>query len=763
MTLWCFLLASIACSTDAIPTAPSGPEQNRLVASVSIAPGDLVIAPDETFQLSPVVKSARGRVVNGRTVTWSSSDESVVRIDRLGNIVAGHEGTATIRANVEGVTGTATVDVRGEVVQIEIDAPARAFAEGGTQQLSATYIYRNGARRAAGKLFWRSSDPGRLVVDGDGLLRGLRPGDVRVNGQGRGKSSTLELTVEDTEEETVTVSADEIEMTVGDSVQLWADVLNSNGDRLSRKVKWSSSDPAVASVDDEGLVKALSAGSATVYAKSGNVSDSTLVTVVEGTTSSDSDGSTSDGTSDDGDTDDGSTTTSTESTSLPGTVSNLAVKTSYTTYNSVTLTFTEVDDGTGQPADYDVRYIESPMDGQWGSASSVTKGTCATPLQGTSIGATMTCSVEGLQASTSYDFQLVAYRGTLNEDAVFGELSNVATEVTADAPIVVDVVPSSFEIEVEQTKQLEASVTDVYGNPVDATVSWSTSSSYVATVDNSGLVSGQEAGDATITASAEGDSDSSDATVTSTESTTSSSDDGGSTSTTSGEGGAHEPSSFTKITERGFSAFDEDGWSDQRNSNLSLVDGALQQRHPGAEDWDDCSATGGGWEGGKGGSTSQGTFADKKALYLHVWVKLSSNFEGHGSGVNKYIFIRGNGGGAEVAYILFRGVDSGTLKVNMNAQGQYNDNMSSAAVSRDQWVEIEAIFVQNSAIDVADGEYHQWVNGVKTSEHFDVLYAINTNKDHFDAVRINPTWGGVGDCLTHNQFIWTDHIYVSGQ
>src|SRR5439155_496997 len=73
---------------------------------------------------------------------------------------------------------------------------------------------------------------------------------------------------------------------------------------------------------------------------------------------------------------------------------------------SVTLAFTEVSDGTGYPASYDVRYAASPI--AWGAASAVTRGTCATPLAGRSIGARLTCTVFGLVASTPYGFQVAA-------------------------------------------------------------------------------------------------------------------------------------------------------------------------------------------------------------------------------------------------------------------------------------------------------------------------------------------------------------------
>src|SRR5205823_5457815 len=100
----------------------------------------------------------------------------------------------------------------------------------------------------------------------------------------------------------------------------------------------------------------------------------------------------------------------------PGAVTNLTA--GGLTDTSVTLSFTEVNDGTGLPASYDVRYAVRPL--SWGSAAEVGRGTCTVPVVGTLIGTMRSCTVLGLVASTTYDFQVLPFRGTLNVNAVFG-------------------------------------------------------------------------------------------------------------------------------------------------------------------------------------------------------------------------------------------------------------------------------------------------------------------------------------------------------
>ncbi len=194
---------------------------------------------------------------------------------------------------------------------------------------------------------------------------------------------------------------------------------------------------------------------------------------------------------------------------VPGAVTDLAV--AGTSDTSLTLSFTEVTDGGGHPASYDIRGVAGSTLTWGSSAPSVKRGTCATPVAGTTIGAKRTCTVLGLTASTTYSFELVAYRGTLTVNAVFGSLSNVATGTTAAAAPAavasVKVTPATGSIAVGGTLQLTATPQDSAGRALSGrTVTWTSSKSSIASVSGSGLVTGVGAGSATITAASGGKS-----------------------------------------------------------------------------------------------------------------------------------------------------------------------------------------------------------------------------------------------------------------
>lgn len=80
--------------------------------------------------------------------------------------------------------------------------------------------------------------------------------------------------------ESVTVSPGESTLASGATIQLAAKVADQNGDAIAdTEVTWSSSNDAVATVSDSGLVTAVASGTATVTAASGSAKGTATVTV----------------------------------------------------------------------------------------------------------------------------------------------------------------------------------------------------------------------------------------------------------------------------------------------------------------------------------------------------------------------------------------------------------------------------------------------------------------------------------------------------
>jgi len=300
--------------------------------------------------------------------------------------------------NLTVATGRIGTPAAPSVASVTVAPTAASVAIGGPLGFGATLKDASGSVLTGLGVAWTSSNTAVATVSGSGTATGLSAGSATITVTSGGISGSATLTVTGpVPVASVTVSPTPVNQLVGAAQQLAVTLKDASGNILTgRTVTWASSNGAVAKVSGSGLETGLSVGTATITASSGGVSSGSPITV---------------------------------NATKPGTVGDITVVGKADT--SVTLSFSEVGDGAGLPASYDIRFAAGSL--SWGSASDVTRGICAAPLAGTAIGAKRTCTVNGLAAATGYQFQVVAFRGTLNVNAVFGSLSSVASGTTTAA------------------------------------------------------------------------------------------------------------------------------------------------------------------------------------------------------------------------------------------------------------------------------------------------------------------------------------------
>lgn len=278
---------------------------------------------------------------------------------------------------------------------------------------------------------------------------------------------------------TVSVTPLASTLTIGQTLQLAAAALNYSGAVVTGNIpSWSSSNKSVITVSSTGLVKPVAPGTATVSATiSGRTGKATLIV-----------------------------------TGAPavGAITNLAVASTNDT--SAVVTFTAVGDATGTATMVDIRYATVPFTWATATSAKITSATCASSKPSAPVGSTITCNIGGLKPATTYDFQLVAYTGTLNLNAVFGALSNIAAATTTStAQIVVATVasvvvsPSTSNGTIGVKLPLTVTVRDKSNNLMTGKpVTWKSSNTGIATVDTLGTTMGMAAGTATFTATVAG-------------------------------------------------------------------------------------------------------------------------------------------------------------------------------------------------------------------------------------------------------------------
>ena len=257
-----------------VPTVP--------VASVTVTPATASLTVGQTVQLSATPKDANGNPLTGRTIVWSSSDNTIATVNGSGLVTGvGAGGPVTITATSEGQSGTATVNVTlAPVASVTVSPSSANVAITGTVQLTATPKDANGNPLTGRAISWSSSDNTIATVNSSGLVTGVAAGTVTITATSEGKSGTASITVAGAPVATVTVTPASASVQAGQTVQLTATLKDANGNILTgRVVTWSSNNTSVANVNSSGLVTGNGAGSATITAASEGKSGTSAITV----------------------------------------------------------------------------------------------------------------------------------------------------------------------------------------------------------------------------------------------------------------------------------------------------------------------------------------------------------------------------------------------------------------------------------------------------------------------------------------------------
>lgn len=167
------------------------------VTRVDVLPPTVTLEIGGTTSLSATTKDFAGRTLTGRSVAWTSSNQSVARVDAVtGQVAAVAPGTATISATSEGVSGTAQVTVSAiAVASIEISPGGGSLYAGRSLQLSPTTKDSQGGVLTNRGVTWSSSNSGIAAVTSDGLVSALAFGSATITATSEGVSSSVTISV----------------------------------------------------------------------------------------------------------------------------------------------------------------------------------------------------------------------------------------------------------------------------------------------------------------------------------------------------------------------------------------------------------------------------------------------------------------------------------------------------------------------------------------------------------------------------------------
>ncbi|MBO4756401.1 MAG: Ig domain-containing protein, partial [Bacteroidales bacterium] len=252
--------------------ACGGQELDVPVSSVTISRPSAELVIGETVQITATVIPSDA---TDKNILWSSANPSVATVSNGGLVTAVAEGSTEITASAGGKKASCKVTVSKKVVEVssvELNKTELSLVKGASETLIATV---NPADATNKTIIWDSRDASVASVDGDGKVTALAGGTTVITAMASGKVASCTVTVSVPVE---SLSLDQTSVTLAENESITLTATVGPADATDKTVTWSSSNPAIATVED-GKVTAIKEGSATITAKAGEKSATCQVTV----------------------------------------------------------------------------------------------------------------------------------------------------------------------------------------------------------------------------------------------------------------------------------------------------------------------------------------------------------------------------------------------------------------------------------------------------------------------------------------------------
>ena len=506
--------------------------------SISISPFSPSLAAGTSLQLKAVGIFQDGSTQNlTGSVTWSSSAASVASVTPAGLLLGIKTGTAKLFATKGSIVGTTSVTVTAaKIVSLAVSPISTSIAKQTIQQFTAVGTFTDGStQNVTSQVQWTSSHPAVATIS-SGLASGLTPGTTTVTASSGSITATASLTVTNATVVSISVTPASPTLVVGLLQQLKATGSFSDGttQNISGVVTWASSAPTVATTNRAGLASALSPGTATISATFETISGNSNLTVtapslirisvtpdsptIANTTTQAfavigyyNDGSTQTLTNASWSSSNPATATMNGNTAVsqqPGTTTITAVLNSFSastilTVSSATLQSIAIVPANASMAPGTTKSFFATGTFSDGSSQNIT-GLATWTSSNTAV-ATMQTNLANAVASGPTTI-------SASYDAVTGSTSLNVSQATLTS---LAITPANPVLVQGATQQLTATGTFSDGSTQNVTslVTWNSSQPTVASVGTGGLVTGQNAGSASISATYNSVSTSTSATV----------------------------------------------------------------------------------------------------------------------------------------------------------------------------------------------------------------------------------------------------------
>ncbi|MEG1813573.1 MAG: Ig-like domain-containing protein, partial [Clostridia bacterium] len=266
----------VTLTVDAKSLAVETPTFKYTSATVTTAAP--LLATKYTEEIKVQVKSTTGDANFFYTTDGSVPTASSTKYDSAKGIKLDSKCTLNVLATKTGLRDAvayATFDFAIPVTEIKLDKVYQAVSKGQTVQLNVTYKPTNATNKT---IVWTTGNSDIATVSDTGLVTAKGIGETTITATpSAGLAKTFSIKVAAAVATGMSVTPTSLSMSVNEVKGLVATVTPI--DASNTNVTWISSSYAIASVDSNGVVTALKAGTATITAKCGDVSASCSVSV----------------------------------------------------------------------------------------------------------------------------------------------------------------------------------------------------------------------------------------------------------------------------------------------------------------------------------------------------------------------------------------------------------------------------------------------------------------------------------------------------
>ncbi|MDB4916314.1 MAG: Ig domain protein group 2 domain protein [Gemmatimonadetes bacterium] len=250
------------------------------IGTVIVTANPQTITVGHTSTLTVVLRDNTNAIVTGHSITYSTSNPTVAVVSATGIVTGVAPGTVSIFAQSEGRTGTVSMVVSPVAIsQVLVNASSLTVQPLLSTQASATTRDADNNVLTGRTVTWASSNPAAAIVSTTGLVTGVASGTTSITATSEGISGSVTISVPPVA--TVNATAVNTIRQPGQTTQATASLLDAASVvAVNRSVTWSSSNPAVATVNSStGLVTALGPGTTNIQAASEGITGFVVITV----------------------------------------------------------------------------------------------------------------------------------------------------------------------------------------------------------------------------------------------------------------------------------------------------------------------------------------------------------------------------------------------------------------------------------------------------------------------------------------------------